>query len=248
MERSRQWAVRCMHEAQMHEKNSFLTLTYATEHLPRDGSLDVRDWQKFAKRTRKKMGPFRFYHCGEYGELNGRPHYHALLFGLDFSEDRKVFKIHRGNNLYRSKLLEDLWPYGHATIGKLTFESAAYVARYVMKKVTGDQASTHYQGKKPEYTTMSRRPGVGTTWYKKYRDETYNWDSVIVNTKETRPPKFYDNMYEIEEPEKYFAITAKRIQAAKKHADNNTPERLEVRERIQEIKSDRYKRDVDKTE
>jgi hypothetical protein len=85
LERSRQWAVRCVHEASLHEKNCFITLTYSPENLPKDGSLDVSHFQKFMKRFRKRFGPgIRFFHCGEYGESLSRPHYHACIFGFDF--------------------------------------------------------------------------------------------------------------------------------------------------------------------
>jgi hypothetical protein len=172
LERSRQWAIRCMHEASLHEENSFITLTFSPEHLvARDNpwSLDVRDWQLFMKRLRKRTGKkIRFYHCGEYGELHKRPHYHACLFGYDFP-DKRLWRVVNGQRLYTSYFLQELWPYGFSTIGTVTFESAAYVARYIMKKVSGKNADDYYQwfddetgeifDRHPEYTTMSRRPG-----------------------------------------------------------------------------------------
>ena len=99
----------------------------------------------------------RFFHCGEYGELLYRPHYHACLFGFDFS-DKVLWSTRGGVRLYRSKILEKLWTFGFSTIGDVTFESAAYVARYCTKKITGDKADEHYNGRSPEYVTMSRPP------------------------------------------------------------------------------------------
>ena len=133
LERSRQWAIRCVHEASMHKKNCFITLTFDNQHLPKDGSLDVRDFQLFMKRVRKRFGTnIRFYHCGEYGEKLGRPHYHACLFNFDF-EDKILWKEINGQKLYISQSLSELWPFGFSTIGEVTYQSAAYVARYIMK-------------------------------------------------------------------------------------------------------------------
>lgn len=145
LERSRQWAVRCVHESQMHKENCFITLTYAPEHLPADQSLHYRDFQLFMKRLRKRFSGkvIRFYMCGEYGENFGRPHFHACLFGHNF-DDLTLWKVQNKQKLYRSKTLEELWPFGHSSVGTVTFESAAYVARYIMKKVTGEAAELHY--------------------------------------------------------------------------------------------------------
>lgn len=201
LERSRQWAVRCMHEASLHKENSFLTLTYEDSRLPSNGSLVLSDYQNFMKRLRKSIAPkkVRFFHCGEYGEQLGRPHYHALLFGHDFA-DRKFFSSRGDNRVFTSESLSRLWPFGFAVIGEVTFESAAYVARYVLKKVTGGKAEEHYQGRAPEYVTMSRRPGIGTGWFKKYSGDVYPRDRVIVRGVSTRPPRFYDGLLGKEDP------------------------------------------------
>lgn len=195
LERSRQWAVRCVHEASLYDQNSFLTLTYDDKHLPTDGSLVLSDFQNFMKRLRKSVAPkrVRFYHCGEYGELNGRPHYHALLFNHGFG-DCKLFSKREGTELFVSDELSKLWTHGFSTIGEVTFESAAYVARYIMKKVTGDRAEEHYAGRRPEYTTMSRRPGIGKGWFEKFKTDVYPLDRVVVRGVDTRPPRFYDGL------------------------------------------------------
>ncbi|AZL82807.1 replication initiator protein [Apis mellifera associated microvirus 8] len=255
LERSRQWAIRCMHEAQMHKDNCFITLTYAPEHLPSDRSLHLDHFQKFMKRLRKKFGSgIRFYHCGEYGSTYGRPHYHACIFGFDFA-DKKLWKIVNNERLYTSLALEKLWPYGFSTVGTVTFESAAYVARYILKKVNGDAAAKHYEridpntGEvfrlKPEYTTMSRRPGIGSTWFDKYHSDVYPHDRVVVRSKCMRPPKFYDTRYEILDPEGFDSVKQNRQLNALKHVDNNTPDRLEVRERVQKIALQRLPRNLD---
>lgn len=200
----------------MHEKNCFLTLTYDHEHVPKDGSLKLEDYQLFMKRLRKEYGPgIRFYHCGEYGEENGRPHYHSLLFNHDFP-DRKYFKGSGERSLYTSSSLSKLWPMGHSLIGNVTFESAAYVARYIMKKVKGDEKEAHYGLRKPEYTTMSRRPGIGARWFEVYKGDVYPRDCVVVRGTECRPPRYYDSLLAKEDPSTFELL---KIERAKKYSD-----------------------------
>lgn len=243
LERSRQWAIRCQHEASLYKQNCFLTLTYNNANLPADGSLDVRVFQKFMKRLRKEFGEgIRFYHCGEYGETYGRPHYHAIIFNFDFP-DKVFFKENNGNRLYTSKRLNALWPFGYAVIGAVTFQSSAYVARYIMKKINGDAADEHYSridpvtGEitklKPEYTTMSRRPGIGRAWFEKYSKDVYPHDFVVANEKKLKPPKYYDGLFEVLDPDAFEKIKADRVKNSKKFLDNNTPERLNVRKAVQ---------------
>lgn len=250
LERSRQWAVRCVHEASLWEANCFLTLTYAPEHLPALGSLDKRDFQLFMKRLRERVGFFdvslwqwlpRYFHCGEYGERNGRPHYHACLFGFDFP-DRVLFKTVRGVRLYTSVLLDEVWGLGQSTIGDVTFESAAYVARYVMKKVTGPKAPFEYSvvdestgelylsAVEPEYVTMSRRPGIAHAWYEKFGSEVFPSDEVIVRGHSCRPPRYYSKIFEAAHADLYEDVKRKRRAEFRKHLEDATPERLAVQE------------------
>jgi hypothetical protein len=204
---SRQWAIRCVHEAQMHEDNCFITLTFNNEFLHKRKnpySLDVSEFQRFMKRVRKKYGyKIRFFHCGEYGDQNKRPHYHALMFGHDF-QDKKLWQQKDGFKLFVSEELQELWPYGFSTIGPVNFETAAYTARYIMKKQTGEGAADHYQHVdqdgvvwqlRPEYCTMSRREGIGYEWYQKYGwEDCHKNDFVVINGKEVRPPRYYDKL------------------------------------------------------
>lgn len=216
LERSRQWAIRCVHEASLYEDNCFITLTYDDEHLPKDGSVHVDHFQKFMKRLRKKFpGTIRFFHCGEYGEENWRPHYHACLFNFDFP-DKKLFKMSGEHRLYSSEALDSLWTFGFSLIGDVTFESAAYVARYITKKVTGDKADEHYNGRRPEYVTMSRRPGIGTRWVETWKHDIYPSGYTIINGKRVRLPKFYDSLLEESE---LTEIKNKRILNAVKHLE-----------------------------
>lgn len=204
LERSRQWAVRCVHESQMHAYSVFLTLTYDDLRL-KSMSLVYRDFQLFMKRLRKAKGKVRFYMCGEYGETYGRPHFHACVFGC-FFEDREFFrKSPSGESIFTSVELSRLWPHGFSSIGDVTFNSAAYVARYVMKRVTGMNSENHYRvldtdtgevvDRIPEFTRMSLKPGIGATWFAKFREEVYGpRDAVVLNGISMRPPKYYDKL------------------------------------------------------
>lgn len=196
LERARQWAVRLMHEAQLHEANSFVTLTYDDEHLPAGGSLDRRAFQLFMKRLRKAVKVrVRYYHCGEYGSRYGRPHYHAIIFGFDFPDKVEVGR-HGTYPYYRSALLARLWPEGLHEVGVVTYESACYVARYVVGKdtrpVLGVNADGEVSELEREYSTMSRNPGIAAEWFARFGREVYPADGVVVDGKLRKPPRYYD--------------------------------------------------------
>lgn len=242
LERARQWALRCMHEAKMHEETCFITLTYNDENLPPNGSLVPEHFVNFMKRLRFKYGEgIRFFHCGEYGERLGRPHHHAILFGLDFP-DKRSHSASGDNILYTSESLDKLWGYGFCSIGACTFESAGYVARYTLKKVVGPGAAAHYGGRVPEYLTMSRRPGIGRSFVDKFGAEIYRSDSVIVNGAECKPPRYYDNVAEKARPTVLKRVKARRRAAAAASPDN-TGKRLIVREVVKQAAITSLRRD-----
>jgi hypothetical protein len=261
IDKSRQWAVRCMHEASLYENNCFLTLTFSPESLSKrkySYSLDVTEFQKFMKRLRKKYGGgIRFFHCGEYGDKYGRPHYHALLFNHDF-EDKELFAVRDGYRLYSSESLSRLWPYGFATIGDVTFESAAYVARYVMKKITGEDAEEHYRivdpetgeiyQRKPEYITMSRRPGIGKEWFDKFQSDVYPHDYVIVDGRKVKTPRYYDKLYEEKCGIDIDMVKHERNIKAAKRSDDNTRQRLDEREKVHALKMKQLHRGLEDAE
>lgn len=255
LERSRQWAVRCEHEASLYSDNCFLTLTFNDDNLPDSNSISVRDVQLFMKRLRKKFKgldaverdgkityPIRFFACGEYGDKNARPHYHVCLFNFDFS-DKVLYRVDNNNRLYTSNDLMTLWPYGFSIVGALTFQSAAYVARYITKKVTGDVADDHYSyvnndtgeifDRVSEFVTMSRRPGIGSDWYDKYKDDVFMSDTVIVNGVKCRPPSYYSVQLEKTDTKSYNLIKRRRATRASIYSEDNTPDRLKVREKVQ---------------
>lgn len=251
LERSRQWAMRCVHEASLYQHNCFITLTFNNESLSKRGtkSLIKRDFQLFIKKLRKQYGSgIRFYQCGEYGAKFKRPHYHACIFNFDFP-DKRLWK--RGAHpLYRSPSLERLWPYGYSSIGEVNFETAAYVARYILKKINGPQKTEHYSEINyetgevtheylPEYTTMSRRPGIGRNWFLQWKDDVFPRDKVVLRGQEMRPPRYYDTIFEHLYPQDFEEIKKKRLdniqeRLFKEEAQpiSDRPPTLESRERV----------------
>jgi len=253
IERARSWTIRLLHEGQMHDRNAFITLTYDDEHLPADGSLDVEHWKKFAKRVRKRLGKMRFYHIGEYGPSTRRPHYHACIFGQDFQnpelpwqqQDKKGF-------VWRSPILEELWTQGNSTIGPFNEQTASYCAKYVISKPKGEHAESYYErldpstgevwAVKPEYSTMSLKPGIGAKWLEKYKNDVYPDDGIVHDNKHYRPPKYYDDLVERDDPELLEKLKSKRKSHIKTNASNNTPQRLETRERVKEKLATTFKK------
>lgn len=243
LEYSRQWAVRLMHEAKLHRESAFVTLTYAPESLPYGGSLVKWHFQDFMKRLRARLAPrkIRFFHCGEYGERFDRPHYHAIIYGVSFP-DCVFYKEANGQRYYTSEFLDSVWQHGRCVIGDVSFESAAYVARYVVKKVTGDAAEDHYwrvdetTGEavrvEPEYCTMSRRPGIGAGAFDKWQSDFFPADEVIVNGFSSRPPRFYDKLYEACNPDGIRDIKRARRARAANHREDQTKQRLKDREKV----------------
>ena len=230
LERARQWAMRCMHEASLYDKNCFLTLTYADNKLPSDRSVNRRHVQLFLKRLRRAYpkAVIRYFGCGEYGERLGRPHYHLCVFGFDFP-DKLLHTISGGHKLYRSASLEALWGFGHCLIGDLTFGSAGYVARYCTKKVTGAMADDHYNGRTPEFACMSLKPGIGSGWYDKWKFDCYPSDFLVTRGVRCKPPRFYDKRLAVDDPELYERIRTQRRQGAEDDPDG-TYQRLLDRE------------------
>lgn len=264
LEKSRQWAMRIMHEASLYEDNSFLTLTYSEANLPEDSSLVLEHHQLFMKRLRKRHAGriIRFYHCGEYGDTTLRPHYHTILFNLDFADKRYLKTTETGSKLYISDQLDELWSLGDTYIGSVTFESAAYCGRYVMKKLTGARKS-EYGSRVPEYSTMSRRPGVGAPWLSKWKRDVFPHDFCVFNGRKVRVPKAYDQlMINQETPLGEWVSDAtgvpvwkpsilstpmeltkrKRIRSASKHSENQTRDRLDVIEELTQLRVDRLAR------
>jgi len=240
----------------MHEENCVITLTYNDQNLPPGGTLIKRDYQLFMKKLRKSLDKkIRFYHCGEYGELEkdkgkpqlesslGRPHYHAVIFGHEF-QDLELFSETKNGRVYTSEKLEEIWGKGFVTVMDLTLQSAGYVARYITKKINGDKADGHYRkiceftGEiypvQQEYSTMSNRPGIGKKWWDQYKSDVFPSDDIVVLSKNSYhhvpTPKYYDTQLERENPSLYDEIKARREDFAIEHIKDNTLKRLITRE------------------
>lgn len=262
LDRAREWAIRCMHEAQLHENNSWITLTYAPESLPEGGTLSKRDLTLFIKRLRKSLPlstnfpcyndamqiqyyrskatkwkyrqgkpkphtiykEIRYYACGEYGRSGTiRPHYHICLFGHDFP-DKYFWKMSKtGYPIYRSPALENIWTLGHSSLGDLTMETAGYTARYIMKKHFGPHAKFYYDGLEPEYTVMSRRPGLARKWIEKYTSDVYPKDYFTIEGVKYQPPRYYDQYLEETNSHLYARTKWKRNEAREKEELENGP-------------------------
>ena len=256
IDRSREWAIRIKHEASFHQENSFITLTYAPEHLPYDGSLRPGDFQRFMKRLRKELDPkkIRFFHCGEYGDRLSRPHYHAVIFGHAF-DDRHPVGTGPSGTVYSSPQLARVWGKGFVTVGDVTFESAAYVARYVTKKVNGKQKDQHYEVVNtqtgeihpvhPEYATMSRRPGIAKEWFEQYASDVYPHDFVVHKGRKVRTPRYYDRLLAQADPDLFGEVKRSRPEKAKRHKEDLTDERLAERKEVFERKIQTLKRAYD---
>lgn len=231
LEKSRQWAVRCVHEAKLHVDNCFVTLTYAPEHLPKDGSLCRKHIQDFIKRLRRRFDDrkIRVFYCGEYGDKLMRPHYHLCLFNCDFPDRERWRKV---NDFwyFTSGILTDLWSFGHSTVCDFSFDTAAYVARYCTKKINGSQAEEHYGGRLPEFAGMSLKPGIGKPWFDKYsKTDLFPHDNVVVRGAKSKPPRYYDILRERYDPEGFAKAKEARKELGESRASNSTFKRLATR-------------------
>ena len=198
------------------------------------------------KRLRRSVPQkVRFFAVGEYGEELQRPHYHLLLFNY-WPKDAEFLKVHGENDYFIAPSLEKLWPRGFHMFGNITFESAAYCARYCTKKITGPAAESHYErlvpetGEivqiQPEFAVMSRRPGIGRGWYQEYKDDVFPRDEVIQKLGVSmKPPRYYDKLFEMENVSGFQKVRELREQAAHESKDNH-PRRLEARETVAKAK------------
>lgn len=182
---AKMWSIRIMHELKDWDSACFLTLTYNDDHLPADGSLDKSDLQKFFKRLRKNLKgkKIKYFACGEYGEHFYRPHYHAIVFGVDSVRFQKV--------------IEDSWRLGFISVGTVTSDSANYVARYTVKGGLTDE-ECYKRGLQPQFLVMSRRPGIGSNLAtcKEYQTWLSNTGFCVNNGFKYPIPRYYKSKLE----------------------------------------------------
>lgn len=241
-----------MHEASLFNANAFVTLTYDDQHLPPGGSLVYDDFRLFLRRYRRSRWYFdehgnlvkpdsRYFVCGEYGAEKDRPHFHAILFDCSFPDMQPVRRLASETRLYRSNSLEKLWPQGLSSIGMVTYESAAYVAQYCVKKVNGPRANDHYMRfddsgnpywLEPEFAHMSLKPGIGARWFKEFGSAAAQRDFVYVKGREVPMPRYYDKLYQKLDAYGADDVKQDRALAAAANRTENGPERLAVREQV----------------
>lgn len=257
--RASDWATRCMHEASLHDENSFITLTYDEEHVPMQGQLVYPHFQAFMKRLRFHVGkPLRFYMCGEYGETYDRPHYHAVLFGHAFYDDRVLLRESKAGRLYSSVTLDRIWKYGMCSVGDVTFDSAAYVARYVVKKVNGAAAEDHYTRvdgmtgeiyqKVPEFSRMSlQNGGIGAGWLEKYSSDVINAGAVMTYETARSVPRYYTRLLEERTDYARDLLDVTRLSRSKCRSidpNDNSYERMRSKEEVAKAKLRTKSRDL----
>ena len=230
------WALRCEKEAKCWPHNSFVTLTYTDDELPigatTRSTVSKREFQLFMKRLRKELDDqvIRFFASGEYGEKNDRAHYHALLFNCHFP-DRVRWRESRGHTLYRSPTLERLWPFGFSTIGEVNFQTANYVARYVVKKLRGSLAQQQYADREPPFVLMSRNPGIGAEWFSRHSTDVFPEGSIIYGeNRKRRAPRYFDKLHSREKPFEVAMAKGKRKIIAATARAKSPPSTLEARE------------------
>lgn len=208
---ARQWAVRCVHEAQMHPKNSFITLTYDDQHL-QSPKLIYADFQNFMKRLRKTQNdPIGVFVTGEYGEKTKRPHFHAILFNYRPSDCKLFRRTERGDEVFSSESLKRLWPHGFSEIGDVTFESAGYCARYAAKKLVHGPDGHDWQ----PISKKSSKHAIGKKWLERFWPDVFLHGRVVLRDgTEIGIPRYYEKWFKKEHPDlwlRYVTDTKLRI-------------------------------------
>lgn len=227
-----------MHEASLHEANSFVTLTYA--NAPKD--LQYRDFQLFMKRLRRVVRYVRFFVSGEYGKENGRPHWHALLFGVGFADGVPLGRSPSGESLFSSDTLSKLWGLGLCSYGSVTFASACYVAKYVLKEM---EDGSSYVGDVGVFARMSRRPAVGREWLERYGLSDVLPDGrVVVNGVKAVAPKYYRRYLKARYPLTFRTLSIAEEQERSARPRDDSPERLEAKALVMDARSRMSKRKI----
>ena len=251
---SSMWAMRCFHESKLHDHNTFVTLTYNDANVPWSGitgeqTLFPKHLTDFWKRLRKRFSDrkIRYFACGEYGDETYRPYYHAIIFGLDFDDKQLLKRSDLGFNYYISNTLDQTWSFGQCTCCDVSFDTCAYVARYVVKKLSGDLAKDKYEGIEKEFCRMSRKPGIGKDYYEQYHHDWYAYDHLCISDqgriRHLKPCRYYDNLFDLTNHEDLELIKAKRVDAAmSKMEENVVIGRLDDREEFLKERTKSLKR------
>lgn len=245
-----EWRTRLVHEASLWPQNCFITLTYDDDNLPPGGGLRYEDFQAFMKRLRSRLAgkkTIRFYATGEYGERLRRPHYHAAIFNHDFSEDRtELRRSGAGYVLFNSPLLNACWAKGFANIGEFNRQTAGYLARYVTKKITGEDHGRidreTGEVRPPELAHMSTHPGIGAGWLHKWKQDVYPFDRVIVDGQPRTPPRYYFRLLRSLDRTQAAEVKDKKQLTLERRKKDDTPQRQRAKEEVIRARVKRLKR------
>jgi len=200
-ERARHWALRASLELQRHECASFVTLTYSDEFLP--PTLRKSDLSGYLKRLRKSTGArIRFFASGEYGDSFGRPHYHAILFGLNHDRDKEAIRLAWGIKK-RDRFAYGGFvhrPFGIVDVDVVTPKVISYVAGYASKKLAReyyerervDPETGEVYRVQPPFILVSRggRSGKGLAGEARDRWPTSWRKFAVVGGVETSVPRY----------------------------------------------------------
>lgn len=227
-----------------------------SEELSPFHPLVKRDLQLFIKRLRKRFPKqhIRYFACGEYGPSTHRPHFHLLLFGLRLP-DLQYFKTDTEGHVFStSETIKELWyrecdkgvqdigqrSAGFHIISDVNWSTCAYVARYIMKKQFGQNSDIYEKlNFPPEFTLMSRRPGIGRQYYEDHAKDIYFSDSYLRTDKGAvliRPNKYYDSLFDIDYPDIMPGIRVERQEFAK--VDNALKSNLTSLDFLSRLKSE----------
>lgn len=240
-----EWSIRMMHELKYHQSAIFGTFTYDEEHVPKNHELRPDDFRLCMRRLRKIMGSLRYVQVGEYGGEYGRPHHHAIIYGLELPDLELIKRNERGDDLYRSATLDKIWGHGQCIIGDVSLQSCGYVAGYMHKDMKSEYkfdgqyrhyntATQTFTKKRRPYITRSNRPGIGYQFYKDYWQDMFPCDFTVVDGKKYPVPDYYFNtLLKEDQPDIYEQVKAAREENNNKPDKiwNNSDERLAVRKK-----------------
>lgn len=269
LEYSRQWANRCYLESLCHKTTYFITLTYDDKHLVFGdkglATLEKDALSNFMRKLRDKFGHdlnIRFFGCGEYGDQTLRPHFHLILFGcplddLDYNmpdmskplNEKGQYPIFRrknsqGDYVYFSQAIFDCWQKGKVEVEDASWNTMAYVSRYIMKKQKGRGKEIYERlGIISPYLRMSNRPGIGYTWFLENKDKLLETDFLAVKTNQgaysTHPHRYFEKLM-MKDPESLEACLmecnklSRIVNSKRRCIDSNTKKTLGDQSRDEE--------------
>jgi len=224
-------ALRIMLEAESWPgKTYFITLTFDENHVG-SGELDHQEWSQFIKNFRRRFCQAQYtdirkradYYgkirsvtfkeikqvmCGEYGDTFGRKHFHGIIFNHSF--DDVEFTGHyskKGNPIYTSKSLQEVWKKGFVQVEEVTFDLALYVGSYVTDKL--DDPEAHHGHSKKQYGRFGR--GIGLSWISKYWRDVLVSGRVKLLDREFPVPRYFAKKIRDMRPEEYERYKQKKL-------------------------------------